>query len=94
MRFVESCKVALDHRGHAGTLLVDLSNAFDGIDHELLIQKLLAYRLSRDALLRIYRYLVHRRQRVKVNRVFSPWKEAKAGVPQGSVLRPLFSTYL
>ena len=43
--------------GHAGTLLSDLSKAFDWIDHELLIAKLHAYGFDTDVLKFIYSYL-------------------------------------
>ena len=89
LRFLETCKTTLDKGGYAGALLMDLSKAFDCIDHELLLAKLHAYGFSRNALKMIYSYLSKRRQRVKVNGSFSTWKEANKGVPQGSVLGPL-----
>ena len=36
--FVEKCREVLDKQGYAGILLTDLSNAFDCINHELLIE--------------------------------------------------------
>ena len=68
---------------------MDLSKAFDCLDHDLLIAKLHAYGFSRSALELIYSYLNERKQRVKVHGSFSAWKESTKGVPQGSVLRPL-----
>ena len=89
MRLIEKCKETLDKNGHAGTLLMDLSKAFDCLDHDLLIAKLHAYRFSRTALALIYSYLNERKQRAKVNGIFSEWKESTNGVPQGSVLGTL-----
>ena len=40
----------------------------------------------------IYSFLNSRKQRVKVNGSYSEWKNKNHGVPQGSVLGPLFST--
>ena len=37
---IEKWKQALDKRGHAGAILMDLSKAFDTLNHELLIAKL------------------------------------------------------
>ena len=77
LQLLDSSKLAVDQGGYAGALMVDLSKAFDCIDHELLIAKLHAYRFSRDAILQIYSYLANRRQRVEVNGVYCTWKLAK-----------------
>ena len=62
MRLIEKCKETLDKNGHAGALLMDLSKAFDCLDHDLLIAKLRAYSFSRKALALIYSYLNERQQ--------------------------------
>ena len=69
---------------------MDLSKAFDCIRHDLLIVKLHAYGFSREALLLIYSYLENQQQRVKINGSFSSYEHVQLGVPQGSVLGPLF----
>ena len=96
MAMFEKWKKALDKPGGIFTaVLMDLSKAFDTINHELLIAKLEAYGFNEDALELLSNYLKNRWQRTKINITFSSWKELLCGVPQGSVLGPLlFNIYL
>ena len=55
-----------------------------------IVTSLHAYGFSREALLLVQSYLENRQQRVKINGSFSTYKYLKFGVPQGSVLGPLF----
>ena len=92
---IEHWRAALDKKGYAGAVLMDLSKAFDCINHELLIAKLHAYGFGIGALEVIKSYLANRKQRVKINTSFSSWSDLVTGVPQGSVLGPLlFNIYL
>ena len=68
---------------------MDLSKAFDTINHELLIAKLNAYGFSKDALKFIFSYMSDRWQRIKINKSFSSWSALIQRVPQGSVLGPI-----
>ena len=85
----------VDNGGVFGALLTDLSKAFDCIPHDLIIAKLEAYCFHIDALKLIHGYLSNRKQRVKVNDVYSSWKDIVYCLPQRSILGPLlFNIYL
>jgi hypothetical protein len=87
---IEKWKQILDKGGYAGGILMDLSKAFDTINHRLLIAKLHAYGFDVSALEIVNDYLSDRWQRTKINTSFSTWSLIVCGVPQGSVLGPKF----
>ena len=89
LKLLEDWRNKLDNKHIIGTVLCDLSKAFDTLPHDLLIAKLNAYGLEYDSLKLIYNYLTNRKQRCKVGSAFSSWDEIKDGVPQGTVLGPL-----
>ena len=88
-RLIQSWESELDQNGFVGTILMDLSKAYDCLSHDLIVAKLEAYGLSRPSLLLMQDYLSFRKQRTKVGSYYSNWSEIDRGIPQGSILGPL-----
>src|SRR6516225_6737055 len=72
-----------------GTLLIDISKAFDSVNHQLLINELHKIGCSTQVVNWFHSYLSNRFQRIKSSCVSLPWKSIHKGVPQGSGLSPL-----
>ena len=76
-------------------IFLDLSKAFDTVDHTILTQKLKHYGIKGCALKLLKNYSSSRKQYVELNNVKSEMCEIKTGVPQGSILGPsLFVIYV
>ena len=72
-----------------GVIFMDLSKAFDTINHSLLLAKLKAYGFSNQALRLLQSYLCSRFQRSIINGSFSGQNEVITVITQGSILGPL-----
>ena len=72
-------------------ILLDQSAAFDTIDHKILLNKLQhKFKITGNALKLLKSYLEDRYFSVKVKNSLSSEKKLSYGVPQGSLLGPLF----
>ena len=80
---------AIDRKEFSVGIFLDLSKAFDTVDHDILIKKLHNYGIRGTPLLWFKDYLTHRFQQVKCNGFYSTFQLIKFGVPQGSILGPL-----
>ena len=67
-------------------IYLDLSKAFDTLDHSILLQKLKFYGVEGNSLKIFRNYLSKRKQFVEFENVHSEVLEINIGVPQGSVL--------
>ena len=71
-------------------VFLDFAKAFDTVNHKILLGKLHHYGIRGIALQLIESYLTDREQCVQVNDMLSEYEGVLHGVPQGSILGPLF----
>ena len=71
------------------SVFLDLSKAFDTLNHHILLSKLEYYGIKNIAFQWFKSYLTQRQQFVEYQEVCSSTRELETGVPQGSVLGPL-----
>ena len=89
MQLLRSWQKSLDDGNIVGTILMDLSKAFDCLPHDLIIAKCAAYGVDLKSLCLLKDYLSNRHHRVKIGNTFSDFLLLKTGVPQGSIMGPL-----
>ena len=78
----------IDIKKKVAIVSLDLSKAFDTINHTLLLKKLKSFNLNSDSITFLQSYLSNRKQVTKLNNFTSTKEEIKSGVPQGSILGP------
>ena len=80
---------AIENNEFTAGIFLDLSMAFDIVNHTIFIEKLEHYGIRGIALEWFKNYLTNRSQIVKYNNILSTKQTILCGVPQGSVLGPL-----
>ena len=70
-RLIQSWKKELDNSGLVGTILMDLSKAYDCLPDDIQIPKLEAYGLDKLSLNLLNDYLIFRKQRTKIGSLYS-----------------------
>ena len=88
-QLVDKINTAVEKNETTLGIFLDLSKAFDTIDHKILLHKLEYYGFRGIVLEWFKSYLNNRKQFVYYNNCKSDMESIKCGVPQGSILGPL-----
>lgn len=95
LSLTENWLKVMDSKELVGTVLVDLSKAFDLVDHSLFLSKINMYHIDNICQQWFESYLHDRTQRCFINRALSDALPITRGVPQGCILGPvLFLLYM
>ena len=89
MELMDRVISALDDKDLPISIFMDLSKAFDTLDHTTLLHKLKYYGINGITLNWFNSYLSNRSQYVEIDNVLSTKMVINTGVPQGSILGPL-----
>ena len=81
LRIFQTWGAMLNKGKKLGVIIMDLSKAFDTLNHNLLLCKLKAYGFKKNALTFTQSYFTNRHQRIKVGDKFSKWQKTSIGVP-------------
>src|SRR5207245_6067925 len=90
LRIYNDALLSIDQQKVSALVLLDLSAAFDTIDHQILLSRLASnFGITGSAFSLISSYLLNCTQSVTIQSHTSPSSPLLTGVPQGSVLGPL-----
>ena len=89
IRLLDYINKEMDKKHTPVNIYLDLSKAFDTINFEVLLYKMIYYGVVGTPFKLIQNYLINRKQYVKYKTYESNLKSVNTGVPQGSILGPL-----
>ncbi len=89
LELVDRVMLEMDKKNTPINIFLDLSNAFDILNHEILLQKLKYYGITGIALNLIESYITNRKQFIIIEDIKSEMLPMNTGIPQGSILGPL-----
>jgi hypothetical protein len=91
-KLIDEILKSMNNKHLMGGIFCDFKKAFDSVSHDILIKKLEFYGITGKLNALIKSYFKGRYQKVTLdnNSISSRWMEIKSGVPQGSILGPLF----
>ena len=89
LELIDKLHQQLENSQRPFSIFIDLSKAFDTLNHSILISKLRYYGVDEHAIKWFKSYLSNRKQYVQIDEVKSSIKDIETGVPQGSTLGPL-----
>ena len=90
LNLIDQISEQIDSKMTIVGIFIDLSKAFDSSDHNILLDKLSFYGISRIAKKWFSSYLTNRQQYVQIQHVAFNLLTIRSGVPQGSIIGPLF----
>lgn len=90
---LKSVYEGLDNRNAVALTAIDLSKAFDCVDHKILLTKLKKLQLPETFFNLIESYFTNRTQHVRIGTSISPAEKMLCGTPQGGVLSGFFFNF-
>ena len=89
MQLIDNINNSFEKNHFTLGVFIDLSKAFDTVDHYILITKLKQYGIQGNNIRWFESYLSNRKQYIAYNNKSTSFKDITCGVPQGSILGPL-----